>query len=151
MSLRLYGADGTLFAQADAPPLPPACPPAAAVIRQPLVVDVPAALPPGEYTVEPGVYDGATGVPLAVTPPEKSLDGQRIRLGTVRAEPLPGTSGCGVCRCAVRVARFDYIDLLSAAPAEATVTPGGAWETTLVRRPPGRLSRHVRRNFGATA
>ncbi|MCB9161091.1 MAG: glycosyltransferase family 39 protein [Caldilineaceae bacterium] len=135
MSLRLYGADGTLFAQADAPPSPPAPTwPAATVVRQPLAVDVPAALPPGEYTVELVVYDGATGVPLAVTPPEKSLDGQRIRLGTVQVEPLPGDLAAAFAD-APSVARFDYIDLLTVAPAEVTVAPGGAWETTLVWRP----------------
>ena len=135
MSLRLYGPDGTLFAQADAPPQPPSTFwPIAAMVRQPLAVDVPAALPPGDYTVELVVYDGATGVPLTVTPPEQTVDGQRIRLGTVHVAPLPEELAAAFDH-APRAARFDYIDLLSATPADVTVAPGGAWDAMLVWRP----------------
>jgi len=86
---------------------------------------IPPDTPPGEYGVELVTYDPATGHPLDVVCGEsdgllRCLDAGRLRLGTVQVF-LPAES---VAFPSAPLARFDYIELLSADSPAISVRPG---------------------------
>jgi hypothetical protein len=84
MSLRLYDSAGSLVAQQDEPPATPTRTWAADHAQmQTLALPVLGATPPGAYSLELVVYRQDTGEPLAVPESERSVFGQRYRLGTV--------------------------------------------------------------------
>jgi hypothetical protein len=84
MSLRLYDGAGSLVAQQDEPPATPTRSWSAGLPQvQALALPVPGATPPGVYSLELVVYRQDNGEPLAVPENERSVFGQRYRLGSV--------------------------------------------------------------------
>ena len=84
MSLRLYDGAGNLVAQQDEASQPPAHTWSADRPQvQALALPVSGATPPGIYSLELVVYRQDNGEPLAVPESERSLYGQRYRLGEV--------------------------------------------------------------------
>ena len=138
MSLRLYDADGLLWAQADSrPDIPTSMWPeqmqSEQMMAQPLALPLPAALPPGTYHAELIVYQSENGLPLTLQETPRTIDGQRWQLGTVDtqtpAAPPPPQRGSGV------QAQFDYIRLDDAITNQATILPGETITLGLLWRP----------------
>jgi hypothetical protein len=86
--VHLYDAAGKLVAQRDAQPLDGYAPTSAWRIGEPIAdrqgVLLPNNIAPGEYALNVGLYDAATGQRLVIDPPQRE---NRIPLGTVRVEP----------------------------------------------------------------
>jgi len=82
LSLRLYDGAGNLVAQQDEAPQPPARAWPAGQTQM-LALPVPRAVAPGLYSLELVVYRQDDGAPLAIPEGERSVFGQRYRLGTV--------------------------------------------------------------------
>ena len=137
MSLRLYPVNeddapvDTPAAQVDAAPLAPTTTwEPGKRYRQPLALPVAAATPPGVYWLELVTYGSDDGVPLAVGDSERSVYGQRWRLGQVRIQIPPEPPEING-----RFPGFDYIDLAEAKFSPGRVQPGGSVLVDLVWRP----------------
>ncbi len=88
VSVRLYDKQGRQWVQQDEKPGAPLYPTSrwatGEVMEQPLRVRVPLGVPPGTYSLEVIAYHSASGAPLAVSDPAQSVEGSRLRLGTVQ-------------------------------------------------------------------
>ncbi len=87
VTLGLFDAQQRPWAQTNERPLGSLYPssrwPAGAVIRHPLRLWVPVGTPPGEYTLQVGMYDPRVGQTLAVAAPW-GVQGVRVALATIR-------------------------------------------------------------------
>jgi hypothetical protein len=88
MSLRLYGGDGAMVAQADASPLPPtsAWLPGQSY-GQALSLPIPMSLSPGVYQLQLLVYQQTDLVPLPIAESPRAVDGQRWILQEITVQP----------------------------------------------------------------
>lgn len=136
MSLRLYHASGYLIAQRDqAPLLPTSGWQPARHYRQPLGLPVPLSTPPGQYGLQLVVYEQASGTALPIQqtssePTVTLIDAQRLLLMIVDVEiarQSPGFSNS--------LARFDYINLLSAQPDRLSLQSGEELNIELIWEP----------------
>ncbi len=128
MSLRLYDADGQMVAQQDATPgqATNTWQPTMSY-TVPLALPVPVATKPGTYELALIVYAADTGTPLLSA--QASGDG-RISLGVVQITPArqpPEISD--------RLARFDYIDLVTAQISAARTSTATPINLRLIWRP----------------
>jgi 4-amino-4-deoxy-L-arabinose transferase-like glycosyltransferase len=132
-SLRLYRHSATqeqMVAQADAAPLVPTSAWESGITyRQPLALPLPASLAPGVYSLELIAYTADDGTPLEPDQPS-AIHGQRWQLAevdvTLPAQPPPATES---------LARFDYIELLSAEIGQQVAIPGDTIDLSLLWRP----------------
>lgn len=93
-SLRLYGGPDSAIAQADGPLLPPTVEwQPGSMHRTPLALPLPAGAPAGEFSLELVVYRQEDGAPLPLAESERTVYGQRLRLGGVRTGPLAQPDG----------------------------------------------------------
>jgi len=131
MSLRLYDSAGRLVAQRDETPAMPtrAWKPGVAQ-RQPLALPIPAGAIPGRYNLELIAYRQDTAVPLALLAGAAVVDGQRLLLGQVDVQPAIRATEVGDV-----LARFDYIDLISASVESQQGPLGKTLEATLLWDP----------------
>lgn len=126
-SLRLATADGQSLAQADETPTMP-------VQEWPtdysyiMALPIPVATPPGAHNLVLIAYDGQTGIPLTVADTEPQQ--QALSLGTV-----PTTPATQAPVSPAVVASFDYIDLVRARLATASVAAGSPLAVEFVWRP----------------
>jgi 4-amino-4-deoxy-L-arabinose transferase-like glycosyltransferase len=131
VSLRLYDAAGRLAAQQDAPFTPPSATwPASTVQRQSFALPVGVSTKPGEYTLEQVVYAQESGAALSLPEDAPSIDGQRLRLGTVTVQPSPRAP-----ELPAPVATFDYIDLIEARLDRTAAQPGETLHAAIFWRP----------------
>lgn len=87
-SLRLYSSPDSASAQADGPLLPPTTEwQPGSLHRTPLGLPLPAGVPPGDYSLELVVYRQDDGAPLPLAESERTVYGQRLKLGEVRVGP----------------------------------------------------------------
>lgn len=132
LSLRLYTADGHLLAQADeTPPLPMSSWPAEYAVT--LALPIPVATPPGAHTLVLLAYNQQNGVPLAVAETATSTGAplpQALPLGLVSI--TPSSRAPIITEVA---ATFDYIDLVRARLATASVSVATPLAVELVWRP----------------
>ncbi|MFN8494185.1 MAG: glycosyltransferase family 39 protein [Caldilineaceae bacterium] len=126
LSLRLYTKEGRLLAQQDAAPLQ------ATNIWQPnqthalpLALPIPLATTPGDYTLVLVVYAQQNGAPLP-TPGADTASGG-ITLGHVKVQAAKT-----MLHEPTALARFDYIDLLTAQLAKPQLRPGEPLDLRLV-------------------
>ncbi|MCS7222796.1 MAG: glycosyltransferase family 39 protein [Anaerolineae bacterium] len=93
VSVRLYDGQGRPWVQQDeklgAPLYPTSRWITGEVMEQPLRLQVPLGVPPGAYSLEVIAYHSASGAPLAVSDPARSVEGNRLRLGTVQVTRPP--------------------------------------------------------------
>ena len=124
-SIRLVGADGTVWAQPpDEQPARPQLPASqwteGQAYRHTLKLPVPTGTPPGQYAVELVVYDPATGKPWPAQAGDLALSLNGLHLGEVtviRPEPSPPTQSA--------LATFGPLALIEATSPATTVAPGG--------------------------
>jgi uncharacterized membrane protein len=129
ISLRLYAGDGALLAQQDT---------AAALPRsrwQPgqhthvtLAAPIPAAARPKDYRVVLVLYDAQSGHVLRTQAARSN--NELVSLGDIAL-----TSPLQMADHYTPIARFDYLELVSTQPTQASLSPGAQWQLNLVWRP----------------
>ena len=113
-SLRLYNGQKELVAQQDETPLVPV--PSWSTMTPvvlPLVLPIPIATPPDTYTLRLLAYDGASGEPILFSISDQiagATDNHLVTIGQISLAAPPKSP-----EISGRLARFDYIDLISAA------------------------------------
>jgi hypothetical protein len=91
-----------------------------------LALPIPAGTIPGPYRLELIVYRQDNAMPLSLPPGEQVVDGQRLKLGQVDVLPAVQTP-----ELPTALARFDYIDLVSAQTTRQQAPQGTILQTSL--------------------
>jgi hypothetical protein len=125
LSLRLYDHNGALLTQRDAAPVLPTSEwQVGETYTVPLALPIPSAAKLEEYTLALVVYEQQNGTPLLAN------GAQFSNLATVRV--LPAQQAPELDKT---LARFDYIDLVTVQPAQATVRFDEMFQVDLIWRP----------------
>lgn len=128
-SLRLAGASGAVIAQEDAEMAAVSnAPDARGVYRTSLALSIPAAAKPGPYNLRLVIYSRRDAIALPITPAGDEpgvFDVGVIDVSIVESPPLIATV----------VARFGYLDLVTAQPAQQHASAGETFALNLVWRP----------------
>ncbi len=129
LSLRLYTGAGVQIAQQDAAPVQPTDtwqPNQTYQIQ--LALPIAAATKPGAYELALVVYNQQSGEPLPTTGMQPTIE--RITLGVVQVQAAPTAPEIRSV-----LARFDYIDLVTAHANATQSQPGSALDVSLIWRP----------------
>ena len=143
LSVRLYDDAGALVAQNDEQLWPDFGEWQKGILyRQSLALPIPVSTKPGAYWMELLVYDKDSLVPLDVDDEQYTVDGQRWRMAKLDVD-LPTVAPI----ITDTIARFDYIDLVSASVDRLKISTSSPLELELVWRP---VSNEYRDNYLAT-
>lgn len=126
----LFDGQRRLWAQGDETPIGPLYRPsrwvAGEVVRHPIRLTVPVGTPPGEYSLQAGMYNPRTGQWLEVENPSLAVQGVRVGLGSIQVRKpsswpeLPAMEHC------VGANFSDQMELLGYNLPVLTAVPGGA-------------------------